>query len=439
MQKFFIQTWGCQMNEYDSNRIRDLLTSHNFIETEDIKEADVVALITCAIREKAQEKVFNQLFAWKAQNQYKEGATVCVGGCVASQEGKAILKRAPMVSVVFGPQTIHRLPQMIKQHKESNERLVDVSFPEIEKFEFLPKPSSQNRATAFVTIMEGCSNFCSYCVVPYTRGAEVSRNVEDILSEITHLTSQGVKEINLLGQNVNSFRGSYSDGTICNFSELLYLVAAIDGVERIRFTTSNPHDLTDDIIEAIKELPQITNSIHLPVQSGSNRTLKRMNRKYTREQYIEVTKKLRLARPDMYISTDIIVGFPGETDEDFEETMSLVKEVRFDQSFSFIYSARPNTPAKDFEDLTPLEVKKERIYKLQALINNQAQQYSREMLDSIQKVLVESPSVKDENELRGRTENNRTVNFKGPKELIGSIIEVKITDVFTHSLRGEII
>lgn len=439
MQNFFIQTWGCQMNEYDSNRIRDLLGSQGLKETDKINEADVVVLVTCAIREKAQEKVFSQLFAWKSQKLYKDDVTVCVGGCVASQEGEAILKRAPMVSVVFGPQTIHRLPSMIEETRTKHSRLVDVSFPQVEKFEFLPNPLARNKATAFVTIMEGCSNFCTYCVVPYTRGAEVSRNVEGILAEISHLTSQGVKEINLIGQNVNSYRGTYEDGTPCNFAELLYLVAGIEGVERIRFTTSNPHDLSDEIIEAFKDLPQIVNSLHLPVQSGSNRVLKLMNRKYTREKYLEVIKKLREVRPNIYISTDFIVGFPGETDEDFEDTLSLIREVNFDQSFSFIYSKRPNTPAKDFEDNTPLEVKKERIYKLQALINNQAARYSREMLGTIQTVLVEGTSIKDDNELRAKTENNRTVNFKGSKDLIGQLINVKITDVFTNSLRGELV
>lgn len=440
MQQFYIQTWGCQMNEYDSDRIRDLLNENNIIETDNIAEADVVILITCAIREKAQEKVFNQLFAWKSQNQYKENAIVCVGGCVASQDGEAILKRVNFVNVIFGPQTIHRLVKMINEVKSGkNKHVVDVSFPEIEKFDFLPAPSAKNKATAFVTIMEGCSNFCSYCVVPFTRGKEVSRGVEGILAEIKHLTEQGVKEINLIGQNVNSYRGTYEDGTECNFAELLYLVAAIEGVERIRFTTSNPHDLSDEIIQAFKDLPQIANSIHLPVQSGSNNTLRRMNRRYTREQYIQLTKKLREARNDIYISTDIIVGFPGETEEEFEETMSLVREVRFDQSFSFIYSPRPNTVAKDLEDNTPLSVKKERIYKLQALINNQAQQYSREMLGTIQKVLVDGTSVKDNTELRGKTENNRSVNFKGDKSLIGQIVDIKITDVLAHSLRGELI
>lgn len=438
MTKYFIQTWGCQMNVYDSDRIRDLLNTRGYNETTEITEAGIVILVTCAIREKAQEKVFNQLFSWKAQNQYREGAIVCVGGCVASQEGEKILKRAPMVSVVFGPQTIHRLPNIIEQVQTTGERKVDVSFPAIEKFDFLPTPKNSG-STAFVTIMEGCSNFCSYCVVPYTRGPEVSRNVDNILEEITALTQDGAREINLLGQNVNSFRGLYSDGTECSFAELLYLTAGIEGVERIRFTTSNPHDLSDEVIQAFAELPQLANAIHLPVQNGSNRILKAMNRKYTCEHYIALTKKLRAVRPDISISTDFIVGFPGETDADFADTMDLINTVKFDQSFSFIFSPRPNTPAATMEDTTPLEVKKARLYELQAAINNQAQIYSREMLGTTQKVLVDGFSVKDKTELRGRTDNNRTVNFAGTSDLIGTFVEVKITDVMSHTLRGELV
>ena len=439
MSYYFIQTWGCQMNEYDSNRIRDLLVQNNYKETTDITQADVVLLVTCAIREKAQEKIFNQLFSWKAQNQYKENAVVCVGGCVASQEGKNVITRAPMVSVVFGPQTIHRIPDMINKYLETGEKQVDVSFPSVEKFDFLPNPKSHGKSSAFVTIMEGCSNFCSYCVVPYTRGSEFSRPVEDILNEVNILTSQGVKEIHLIGQNVNSYQGENSDGTICNFTELLYQIAAIEGVYRIRFTTSNPHDFTDELIQAFADLPQIADSIHLPVQNGNNKILKAMNRKYTREMYIELIKKLRAVRPNIYISTDFIVGFPGETDEDFEDTLDLIEQIRFDQSFSFVYSPRPNTPAAKLEDNTPLQVKKERLYRLQALINNMAQQYSREMLNTEQEILVDGVSVKDENELRGRTDNNRTVNFQGDKSLIGSFVKVKITDVKSHTLRGELI
>ncbi len=411
MKKFFIQTWGCQMNEYDSSRLIDLMCSSGYVQTEEISEGDVVILITCAIREKAQEKVFNQLFSWKHKKQYKENAVVCLGGCVASQEGEKILKRAPMVGVVFGPQTIHRVPSMIDKVIATGERLVDVTFPPMEKFDFLPNPNAHGSASAFVTIMEGCSNFCTYCVVPHTRGTEISRNVPEIIAEIAHLTSQGVKEINLIGQNVNSFCGKHEDGTVCTFAELLYLVAAVDGVERIRFTTSNPQDFTDEIIQAFADLPQIANALHLPVQNGSNRILKAMNRKYTREHYIEVVRKIREVRPDIYISTDFIVGFPGDP--------------------------RPNTPAAGYPDDIPLQVKKERLYELQNAINNQAQRYSREMLHTVQKVLVEGISVRDTAELRGRTDNNRTVNFVGDPSLIGTFVDIKITDVLTHT--GEIV
>lgn len=439
MSKFYIETWGCQMNEYDSNRIRDLLSAAGHDETKEIKEADIIVLVTCAIREKAQEKVFNQLFSWKAHDQYKDNVIVCVGGCVASQEGEKLLKRAPMVAVVFGPQTIHRLNDMIEQYKATGKSVLDISFPAVEKFDFLPNPKAYGNVAAFVTIMEGCSNFCTYCVVPYTRGSEVSRNVPDILKEIEILCAQGVKEINLIGQNVNSYQGLHEDGSVCNFAELLYLVAAIPSVERIRFTTSNPHDFTDEIIQAFADLPQIANAIHLPVQNGSNRILKLMNRKYTRERYMEVIAKLRAVRPDIYISTDFIVGFPGETDEDFAQTMDLITTVKFDQSFSFVYSPRPNTPAATYEDNTPLEVKKQRLYELQTQINFQAQKYSREMLDTVQKVLVDGISVKNEMELRGRTDNNRTVNFPGDPSLIGQFVNVKITDVRAHTLRGELV
>ncbi len=439
MASYFIQTWGCQMNVYDSDRIRDLLNAQQDVETDNIKDADIVILVTCAIREKAQDKVFNQLYAWKANKQYKENAIICLGGCVASQEGEACIKRAPMINVVFGPQTIHRLPNMIDEVRNTDAKhVVDVSFPDIEKFDYLPSPKNSG-SSAFITIMEGCSNFCTYCVVPYTRGPEVSRKVEDILNEINALTAQGVKEVNLLGQNVNSFKGLYEDGTECNFAELLYLVAAIEGVERIRFTTSNPHDLSDEIIQAFADIPKIADAIHLPVQNGSNNILKRMNRKYTREHYMNIINKLRAVRPNIYISTDFIIGFPGETDEDFADTMDLIEQVKFDQSFSFIYSPRPNTPAATYEDTTTLDVKRARLYKLQAAINNQAQLYSREMLGSIQKILVDGFSVKDKAELRGRTDNNRTVNFVGDPKLIGSFINVRITDVMTHTLRGEIV
>ena len=439
MTKFFIQTWGCQMNEYDSDRIRDLLKSQNWQETPEIAEADIVVLVTCAVRKKAEDKVYNQLFSWKHKKLLKEKAIICFGGCVASEDGKKVLSEAPMVSVVFGPQTIHRLVSMINEVRETGRKVVDVSFPDIEKFDFLPSPSGRNGSSAFVTIMEGCSNFCTYCIVPYTRGQEMSRSPEAVLEEIRILTDQGIREINLLGQNVNSYSGVYASGERCNFAELLYLVAEIPGVERIRFTTSNPHDLTDEIITAFRDLPQIASSLHLPVQSGSDRILRLMGRKYDREKYFEVVTKLRDARPGISISSDFIVGFPGETAADFRDTMDLVDQVRFDQSFSFIYSPRPGTPAASLEDNVSLTEKKERLYELQNRINFFAQTYSREMLDTVQNVLVDGLSVKNSQELRGRTDNNRTVNFPGDPALIGTFRTVKITYVMAHTLRGELV
>ena len=439
MTKFFIQTWGCQMNEYDSDRIRDLLKSQNWQETPEIAEADIVVLVTCAVRKKAEDKVYNQLFSWKHKKLLKEKAIICFGGCVASEDGKKVLSEAPMVSVVFGPQTIHRLVSMINEVRETGRKVVDVSFPDIEKFDFLPSPAGRNGSSAFVTIMEGCSNFCTYCIVPYTRGQEMSRSPEAVLEEIRILTDQGIREINLLGQNVNSYSGVYASGERCNFAELLYLVAEIPGVERIRFTTSNPHDLTDEIITAFRDLPQIASSLHLPVQSGSDRILRLMGRKYDREKYFEVVTKLREARPGISISSDFIVGFPGETAADFRDTMDLVDRVRFDQSFSFIYSPRPGTPAASLEDNVSLTEKKERLYELQNRINFFAQPCSREMLDTVQNVLVDGLSVKNSQELRGRTDNNRTVNFPGDPALIGTFRTVKITYVMAHTLRGELV
>ena len=439
MTQFYIQTWGCQMNEYDSDRIRDLLKAQLWQETTEISAADIVVLVTCAVRKKAEDKVYNQLFSWQHQKLLKEKAVICLGGCVASEDGQKALAKAPMVSVVFGPQTIHRLVSMIKEVQETGKRLVDVSFPAIEKFDFLPSPSGRQGSSAFVTIMEGCSNFCSYCIVPYTRGQEMSRSPEAVIAEIKILVSQGIREINLLGQNVNSYCGVYAGGQICNFAELLYLAAEIPGVERIRFTTSNPHDLSDEIITAFRDLPNIANSLHLPVQSGSDRILKLMGRKYDRERYFEVVNKLRAVRPDISLSSDFIVGFPGETEQDFRDTMDLIDRVRFDQSFSFIYSPRPGTPAAAMEDNVPLAEKKERLYELQARINFFAQTYSREMLDTVQKVLIDGLSVRSSQELRGRTDNNRTVNFPGDPDLIGSFRNVKITYVMAHTLRGELV
>ncbi len=439
MTQFYIQTWGCQMNEYDSDRIRDLLKAQLWQETSEISAADIVVLVTCAVRKKAEDKVYNQLFSWKHQKILKEKAVICLGGCVASEDGQKALAKAPMVSVVFGPQTIHRLVSMIKEVQETGKRLVDVAFPAIEKFDFLPSPAGRQGSSAFVTIMEGCSNFCTYCSVPYTRGQEMSRSPEAVIEEIKILVSQGIREINLLGQNVNSYCGVYAGGQICNFAELLYLTAEIPGVERIRFTTSNPHDLSDEIITAFRDLPSIANSLHLPVQSGSDRILKLMGRKYDRERYFEVVSKLRAARPNISLSSDFIVGFPGETEQDFRDTMDLIDRVRFDQSFSFIYSPRPGTPAAAMEDNVPLAEKKERLYELQSRINFFAQTYSREMLDTVQKVLIDGISVRSAQELRGRTDNNRTVNFPGDPELIGSFRNVKITYVMAHTLRGELV
>ncbi len=427
------------MNEYDSDRVRDLLTANNYKETKNISEADEVILVTCAVREKAEDKVYNQIGKWKHDKVLKDNALVCFGGCVASEEGKKVFSRNSLINVVFGPQTIHKLHEMITAVRKDQKKVIDVSFPNIEKFDFLPSPKARSRASAFVTITEGCSNFCTYCIVPYTRGQEMSRSPEDVIEEVKILTAQGIKEINLLGQNVNSYNGLYKDNTNCNFAELLYQVAAVPGVERLRFTTSNPHDLTDEIITAFKDLPVIANSLHLPVQSGCDRILKLMGRKYTREKYFEVVSKLREARPNISISSDFIVGFPGETDEDFRDTMDLIERVRFDQSFSFIYSPRPHTPAAEYEDNVPLQAKKERLYELQAKINFFAQTYSREMLDTEQKVLVEGISLRNTKELRGRTDNNRTVNFIGDESLIGTFQRTKITDVMAHTLRGEII
>mgnify|MGYP000197201648 FL=1 len=438
-KKLLIKTWGCQMNEYDSSKMADLLNAANGYElTEEPEEADVLLLNTCSIREKAQEKVFHQLGRWKTLKDKKEGVVIGVGGCVATQEGDHIRERAPFVDVIFGPQTLHRLPEMIKQSQSDDAPVMDISFPEIEKFDRLPEPRAEG-ATAFVSIMEGCSKYCTYCVVPYTRGEEVSRPMDDVLFEIAQLAEQGVREVNLLGQNVNAYRGPMHDGEICSFAELLRLVASIDGIDRIRFTTSHPLEFTDDIIAVYEDTPELVSFLHLPVQSGSDRILTMMKRPHTGIEYKSIIRKLRKARPDIQISSDFIVGFPGETDKDFQDTMKLIKDVDFDMSFSFIFSPRPGTPAADYPcDLTE-EVKKERLYELQQTINSQAMRYSRLMLGTEQRVLVEGPSKKNLMELRARTENNRVVNFEGNAELIGQFVDVKITDVFANSLRGEIV
>ncbi|EKG2502929.1 tRNA (N6-isopentenyl adenosine(37)-C2)-methylthiotransferase MiaB [Vibrio vulnificus] len=438
-KKLLIKTWGCQMNEYDSSKMADLLNAANGYElTEEPEEADVLLLNTCSIREKAQEKVFHQLGRWKTLKDKKPGVVIGVGGCVATQEGDHIRDRAPFVDVIFGPQTLHRLPEMIKQSQSEDAPVMDISFPEIEKFDSLPEPRAEG-ATAFVSIMEGCSKYCTYCVVPYTRGEEVSRPMDDVLYEIAQLAEQGVREVNLLGQNVNAYRGPMHDGEICSFAELLRLVASIDGIDRIRFTTSHPLEFTDDIIAVYEDTPELVSFLHLPVQSGSDRILTMMKRPHTGIEYKSIIRKLRKARPDIQISSDFIVGFPGETDKDFQDTMKMIKDVDFDMSFSFIFSPRPGTPAADYPCDLSEETKKERLYELQQQINAQAMRYSRLMLGTEQRVLVEGPSKKNLMELRARTENNRVVNFEGSADLIGQFVDVKITDVFANSLRGEIV
>lgn len=427
------------MNEYDSSKMADLLNSTHGLELTEIpEEADVLLLNTCSIREKAQEKVFHQLGRWKELKKHKPGLVIGVGGCVASQEGEHIRTRAPYVDIIFGPQTLHRLPEMINQIRGGKSSVVDVSFPEIEKFDRLPEPRAEG-PTAFVSIMEGCNKYCSFCVVPYTRGEEVSRPVDDVLFEIAQLAEQGVREVNLLGQNVNAYRGATHDDGICTFAELLRLVAAIDGIDRLRFTTSHPIEFTDDIIDVYRDTPELVSFLHLPVQSGSDRVLSMMKRNHTALEYKSIIRKLRAVRPEIQISSDFIVGFPGETAEDFEQTMNLIAQVNFDMSFSFIYSARPGTPAADMPDDVSEDEKKQRLYVLQQRINNQAAQFSRAMLGTEQRVLVEGPSKKDLMELTGRTETNRIVNFVGTPDMIGKFVDIKITDVFTNSLRGDVV
>ena len=438
-KKLHIKTWGCQMNEYDSQKMADLLDATNGYEvTEEAEQADVILLNTCSIREKAQEKVFHQLGRWKLLKDDNPDLVIGVGGCVASQEGDTIRQRAPFVDIVFGPQTLHRLPEMIKQVQSKQGAVVDISFPEIEKFDRLPEPKAEG-PTAFVSIMEGCSKYCTFCVVPYTRGEEVSRPLDDVLLEVAQLAEQGVREVNLLGQNVNAYRGPTHEGDICTFAELLRLVASIDGIDRIRFTTSHPLEFGDDIIAVYEDTPELVSFLHLPVQSGSDRVLTMMKRPHTGIEYKSIIRKLRKARPDIQISSDFIVGFPGETDKDFQDTMKLIKDVDFDMSFSFIFSPRPGTPAADYPCDLSEQVKKERLYELQQTVNTQAMRYSRQMLDTEQRVLVEGPSKKNLMELRARTENNRVVNFEGSADLIGQFVDVKITDVFANSLRGELV
>lgn len=438
-QKLHIKTWGCQMNEYDSSKMADLLGStHGFELTENAEEANVLLLNTCSIREKAQEKVFHQLGRWKLLKEANPNVIIGVGGCVASQEGKLLRQRAHYVDIVFGPQTLHRLPEMINKVRGSKSPIVDVSFPEIEKFDRLPEPRADG-PSAFVSIMEGCNKYCTYCVVPYTRGEEVSRPCDDVLFEIAQLAAQGVREVNLLGQNVNAYRGPSFDGDICTFAELLRLVAAIDGIDRIRFTTSHPIEFTDDIIAVYEDTPELVSFLHLPVQSGSDRVLNMMKRTHTVLEYKSIIRKLRKARPDILISSDFIVGFPGETQEDFEQTMKLIAEINFDVSYSFVFSPRPGTPAADMVDDVSEEEKKQRLYILQDRINQQAQSYSRKMVGTVQRILVEGVSRKNVMEISGRTENNRVVNFEGSPDLVGTFVDVEITEVRTNSLRGVLV
>jgi tRNA-2-methylthio-N6-dimethylallyladenosine synthase len=436
--KLFIKTHGCQMNEYDSAKMRDVLhASHGLELTEIEEEADVILINTCSIRDKAQEKVFSQLGRWKQLKQRKPGVVIGVGGCVASQEGSDIFDRAPYVDMVFGPQTLHRLPVMLDAVLETGRHAIDISFPEVEKFDHLPEPGVTG-PTAFVSVMEGCSKYCTFCVVPYTRGEEVSRPFDDVIAECAALASKSVREINLLGQNVNAYRGMMHDGTTADLALLIHYVAAIEGIERIRFTTSHPVEFSPSLIDAFGEVPQLANYLHLPVQSGSDRVLAMMKRGHTVLEYKQKIRRLREKRPDISLSSDFIVGFPGETDKDFRETLKLIEELEFDQSFSFIFSPRPGTPAASLPDELPLAVKKERLATLQDLIKQQADRISSGMVHSVQRILVEGPSKKNARQLAGRTENNRVVNFDGNPRMIGEFADVVITEALNHSLRGRI-
>ena len=436
--KLFIKTFGCQMNEYDSAKMADVLReSHGMDVASSPEEADVLLLNTCSIREKAQEKVFSLLGRWKQLKAARPDIVIGVGGCVASQEGDAVIRRAPQVDLVFGPQTLHRLPGMIDEIRGRGVPVVDVSFPEIEKFDRLPAPRADG-PSAFVSIMEGCSKYCSFCVVPYTRGEEISRPFDDVLAEVVRLAEQGVSEITLLGQNVNAYRGPMHDGTQCDLGHLIRFVAAIEGIERIRFTTSHPVEFSDSLVAAYADVPELAGFVHLPVQSGSDRILSLMKRGHTTLEYKQKIRKLREARPGISLSSDFIVGFPGETDRDFEDTMNLIAEIGFDQSFSFIYSRRPGTPAASLPDDVPMEKKQKRLYLLQARISQQAMLISEGMVGSVQRVLVERPSKKDVRQLAGRTENMRWVNFDGPASLIGQFVDVCITEALPNSLRGRL-
>ena len=437
--KLFIKTMGCQMNVYDSEKMADVLKeSHGYELTETVEEADLLLVNTCSIREKAEEKVFSQLGRWQSLKKKKPELMIGVGGCVASQEGAGIGKRAPYVDLIFGPQTLHRLPSMLEDAKKKQKTIVDISFPQIEKFDCLPEPRAEG-PSAFVSIMEGCSKYCTYCVVPYTRGEEISRPLDDVIAEIYLLAKQGVREVNLLGQNVNSYQGLMHNGQIADLATLIYYVAAVDGIDRIRFTTSHPVEFNDSLIQAYADNPELANYLHLPVQSGADRILALMKRGHTAIEYKQKIRKLRKVRPDISISSDFIVGFPGETEEDFSKTMKLITDVGFDQSFSFIYSRRPGTPASNLKDGIDLEIKKERLRTLQAQIISQASFISKSMVGSRQKVLVERHSKKNLSELSGRTENMRWVNFIANKSCIGQFVDVLITEALPNSLRGRLL
>lgn len=437
--KLYIKTHGCQMNEYDSAKMADVLVdSHGLEVTQDPLLADVLLLNTCSIREKAQEKVFSELGRWKELKDVRPGIVIGVGGCVASQEGDAIRGRAPYVDIVFGPQTLHRLPAMLDDARRARSPVIDISFPEIEKFDCLPAPRAAG-VTAFVSIMEGCSKYCSFCVVPYTRGEEVSRPFDDLIAEVVALAEQGVREVTLLGQNVNAYRGVMHDGEIADLALLIDFIAAIDGIDRIRYTTSHPLEMSDSLIQAYAEVPELVGHLHLPVQSGSDRVLALMKRNHTVLEYTSIIRRLRAARPGISISSDFIVGFPGETYAEFEQTMALVEQTGFDHSFSFIYSQRPGTPAASLPDDVPLAVKKQRLARLQARITEMAAAISTSMVGSIQSVLVEKPSRKRADQLSGRTENNRVVNFDAAPDLVGQFVDIRITEALPNSLRGELV
>jgi len=437
--KLFIKTHGCQMNEYDSAKMQDVLAASHHLElTQDPLQADVLLLNTCSIREKAQEKVFSELGRWKELKDARPRLVIGVGGCVASQEGEAIRARAPYVDIVFGPQTLHRLPEMLDAARRAQGPVIDISFPEVEKFDALPAPRAEG-PTAFVSIMEGCSKYCSFCVVPYTRGEEVSRPFDDLIAEVAGLAAQGVREVTLLGQNVNAYRGAMHDGEAADLALLITWIAAIDGIDRIRYTTSHPLEMSDRLIEVYAEVPQLVGHLHLPVQSGSDRVLALMKRNHTALEYRSIVRRLRALRPGISISSDFIVGFPGETGADFEHTLALIDAVGFDHSFSFIYSRRPGTPAADLPDDVPHAVKQQRLARLQQRIAGMAAAISAGMVGSVQRVLVEKPSRKDLRQLSGRTENNRVVNFDAPADTLGRFVAVRITEALPNSLRGEFI